>query len=134
MLLKMVANSIDSCSLSNLDEVETEHIEFDLTVDFQNKLLRGSVVLHLKKKKDFKQVILDRYFLNISKITLLETGSVLKVGYQFYIQYNFAPFDELFGHALTIDLNSKDVKSEFKIKIDYETTDKCTALQWLTPE
>lgn len=45
---------------SNYEEVKTSHISIDFDIDFENKMLSGSVGLKMKVLTDsLKQVILD---------------------------------------------------------------------------
>jgi leukotriene-A4 hydrolase len=68
----------DPNSLSNLDEVKTNHIHLDLVVDFTAKTLTGSAELTIEAiSKVATKVILDTSFIDIHSVSL--AGKSLKV-------------------------------------------------------
>jgi len=51
------------------------------------------------------------------------------------LEYTHAKRTEPYGSALTIQLPKKLDKGETaQVSIEYETTEQCTAIQWLNPE
>jgi leukotriene-A4 hydrolase len=53
-------NSKDPSTYSNIDEVITEHVNLDWTVDFENRLFDGSTILTMKAlTEDVTSVFLD---------------------------------------------------------------------------
>ncbi|TPX57955.1 leukotriene-A4 hydrolase [Powellomyces hirtus] len=121
----------DANSFANTDEIRITHSHLSLAVDFDKRILEGSVT-HTAKVvgKSVTEFVLDTSYLDIQQITLLgkeqEEGQTLK--------FELATRDEKFGSRLTIHF-SEAVAAETVVQvcIKYATTDKCTALQWLTP-
>ena len=70
-------------------------------------------------------VVFDTSFLKINKIV---SGTSL-------LKYTLAERKEPYGSALIVQL-AKVLKKEetTEVSIEYETTDSCTAVQWLNPE
>jgi leukotriene-A4 hydrolase len=70
-------------------------------------------------------VTFDTSFLKIK--TIVSGQSALK--------YTLSSRQEPYGSALTIKLANKLKKEDTtEVVVEYETTDACTALQWLNPE
>jgi len=68
----------DPTSLSNLDEVKTNHIHLDLAVSFEKKTLSGSAELEIEAIADnVTKVILDTSFIAIHSVAV--AGQTLKV-------------------------------------------------------
>ncbi|KAI4922654.1 hypothetical protein J4E90_001087 [Alternaria incomplexa] len=116
----------DPNTLSNYHNFVTRHTSVDFDIDFQKKRLFGSVVLTLEclTDEDVKDVVLDSSFLDISVVEV-EGKSV---------KFNVGDRVEPYGSPLTITLPSKVPKGKtVDVEIKVATTDKCTALQWMTP-
>ena len=60
----------DPASFSNFDQVVSEHLHFDWRVDFDSRIISGSVVHTLKAVEDVDTIVLDTSYLDISKIEL----------------------------------------------------------------
>ncbi|CAJ0761004.1 10479_t:CDS:2, partial [Entrophospora sp. SA101] len=106
----------DPNSLSNIDKIKTNHVDLKLKVNFEEKLIEGSVTLHLVNLvDDVHKVILDTNHLEIKSVSRDEEN-------------------EKFGLPLHIDLKDNlAVNTKFTIDITYNSTSGCTALQWLEP-
>ncbi|KAF9175868.1 Leukotriene A-4 hydrolase [Mortierella sp. AD011] len=115
----------DPNSLSNLDEVKTNHIHLNLAVDFIAKALTGSAELDIEAIADnVSKVVLDTSFIDIRSVSV--GGAALK--------HSLEKRHEKFGSALTIELGQTLAKGgKAKIVIEYATTQECTACQWLEP-
>ncbi|KAF2850462.1 leukotriene A-4 hydrol [Plenodomus tracheiphilus IPT5] len=116
----------DPNTLSNYHNFVTRHTSVDLDVDFSKRRLFGSVVLTLESLagEETKEVVLDSSFLDISVVEI--NGKSAK----FYVGDRVEPY----GSPLTITLPSVVPKGKtVDIEIKIATTDKCTALQWMTP-
>ncbi|KAI1316324.1 Leukotriene A-4 hydrolase [Mortierella claussenii] len=116
----------DPTSQSNLDEVKTNHIHLDLTVDFSEKILIGSAELEIEAIKDnVKNVVLDTSHLHVRFVSV--DGRELNFG------LNKRPHEK-FGSTLLIELHKELSQGEkLKLLIGYSTTQDCTACQWLEP-
>lgn len=63
----------DPSSLANLSEVKTTHLHLDWTIDFEQKRIRGHVLLDLTTlEPNVNQVILDTSYLDLKSVTLNE--------------------------------------------------------------
>ncbi|KAL8972791.1 MAG: hypothetical protein Q9183_000355 [Haloplaca sp. 2 TL-2023] len=117
----------DPNTLSNYNNFLTTHTTAKLDIDFEKKRLVGNVVLKLKSISDAetKDILLDTSYLDIEHIKI--KGQTLS-GWQ------LLPRFEPYGSPLKISLEEEVEKDQsFEIDIDIQTTDRCTALQWLTP-
>jgi leukotriene-A4 hydrolase len=102
-------------------EAVVRHLDLDLTVDFDNKQLRGTATLQIDNLKKVEKLHLDSRDLKIDSITL-EDGSAAK--------YELMPAVPYLGSELIVHIkpNTK------KVKINYSTSPSAAALQWLSPE
>jgi leukotriene-A4 hydrolase len=128
----------DYHSYANVDQFRATHIDLDLRVELETKSISGTVELELKRLDPrATQVVLDTKDLTIMDVTQKATD-VLGATAKNQTLWISRPFhlekpDPILGSALVIDLppNRKPTES---IRIDYETTPKAAALQWLDPK
>jgi leukotriene-A4 hydrolase len=116
----------DPSTLSNYAAWRTRHTTANFKVDFDNKRLKGDVVLRLESQtdKESKEVILDSRHVKVSSIRLNSTP----------LKWELRDFEEPLGAPLHISVPEGAAKGEaIDLTIHLETTEKCTALQWLTP-
>ena len=116
----------DPNTLSNYNHFVTRHTVADLVIDFEKKRLNGVITLHLQSitnaEADF--VILDTSYLQIHSVQLNGNPTSWKLSAR----------SEPYGSALRIGLSSGvDHGKEIRLSIKVNTTEQCTALQWLTP-
>jgi leukotriene-A4 hydrolase len=101
-----------------------------LTITFPSTASTPGIISGVAKhsfvaEEPIDHVILDTSFLKINKI--FSGTSPLK--------YTLANRKEPYGSALTIQLPKELKKDETtEISVEYETTEACTAVQWLTAE
>ncbi len=128
--------AFDYHSYANVDQFRTTHLDLDLRVDFEFKNIAGSVTLELKRLDPRStQLVLDTKGLMILDVTQKATdvlGATAKnqtiwVSRPFHLEKP----DPILGSALVIDLPPSKRGTE-SVKIDYETTESSSALQWLT--
>jgi leukotriene-A4 hydrolase len=126
----------DYHSYANVDEFRTTHLDLDLRVDFKFKTLSGTVTLQFKRLDPRStQLVLDTKDIMILDVKQKATD-VLGATDKNQAPWVSRPFhlekpDPILGSALVIDLPPSK-KSTESITINYETTDKSAALQWLT--
>jgi leukotriene-A4 hydrolase len=117
----------DPTTLSNYDAWRTQHTTANFTIDFAAKCLRGSVVLELESQTDgtSKEILLDSSHVDVSSVKVNGSPST---------EWKVLPRTEPNGSPLQIAVPEGAAKGEtIKLEISLATTDKCTALQWLTP-
>jgi aminopeptidase N len=105
----------DIHSYANPEESRVRHIELDLTVSFNERILRGAATLSLEPAG--RKLVLDTRDLKILRINGSTTG------------FTLGPRDQHLGSPLTIEL-APGAKS---VCIEYETTPQASGLQWLEP-
>ncbi len=115
----------DKFTYANYDKVQMTHLDLNLDVDFDRKVLDGMATIDFKKiDKNAKELVLDTKDLTIESVQIHEGGKWKDA------TYALAEDDEIMGQALTILLLDK----ADKVRIDYETSPEAEGLQWLTPE
>jgi leukotriene-A4 hydrolase len=128
--------AFDYHSYANADQFRTTHLDLDLRVDFQFKTITGSVTLDLKRLDPRStQLVLDTKDLMILDVRQKATD-VLGATSKNQTIWVSCPFhlekpDPILGTALVIQLPPSKKGTE-SIKIDYETLESSSALQWLT--
>jgi leukotriene-A4 hydrolase len=116
----------DPSTRSNYGAWRTKHTTVNFDVDFDAKRLRGSVILQLESQTDRQsnEVILDSRFVHVSTVLVNEAES----------KWELKDHSEPLGAPLHVSVPNGAANGEvIDLAIDLETTDKCTALQWLTP-
>jgi len=116
----------DPNTSANYDAWRTKHTTANLKVEFEQKRLRGSVILELESQTDkaSKEIILDSSYLDVASIKLNSAPSSWEMRDR--IGANGSPV-----HVAVPDGAAKG--EVVKLEIDLATTGDCTALQWLTP-
>ena len=116
----------DPNTLSNYNNFLTTHTTVNFKIDFEKNIVGGKVVLSLQSITNAaaKEILLDTSFLNVKDVVL--DGKIPK--------WDLLPRFEPYGSALRISLedgvqNGKSVQ----VEMTTETTEECTAIQWLTP-
>jgi leukotriene-A4 hydrolase len=110
----------DVHSFSRPDEAAVRHLNLDLTVHFDRKILSGSATLTTDAAKGAGQLLLDTNGLDIRRVTA--GGSD--------VHFELSEAVPHLGRALSIPVPA----GESKVTIEYETTPGAAAVQWLDPE
>lgn len=114
---------MDPSSVADPSKFVTTHVDLDWLVDFDKKIISGSVTLTMDCKDPTAEVIeLDAHYLNVKRAFLNEVQ----------VLFEYKVDGGRFCDVLRIPYSN--ITGQFKVKIEYETTDKCQALQWLNPE
>ena len=110
----------DYHSFANADEIRVKHLVLDLTVDFERKVLSGSVELHLQRQQEsVTTLVLDTRDLHIHNVRANGQS----------IAYRLAEADPHLGAALEIELSD----AINAVTIEYTTSPTASGVQWLTP-
>jgi len=123
--------SHDYFSFANTNQFVTEHIQLDLTVDFDRKQLRGLAILKMQRLDPAAtHIVLDTRDLHIDGV--LVAGSE---GSGHEAAFEFSQTHPKLGQALKITLpEGLELQNKLLVKIHYQTDPGATALQWLPAE
>jgi aminopeptidase N len=136
--LTPIQSGLDYHSFANTEQFRVTHIELDLRVNFEWKVLDGVVGIEFKRLDPHAtELVLDTRDLNITDVSQKATdvlgarskGEPVWVSRPFHLQ----KADPILGSALVIELPPSKKSVEF-IRIDYQTSPTAAALQWLTPQ
>lgn len=111
----------DIHSFARPDEAIITHLDLDLTVDFNKKILSGTAVLAIENKTGTDTLFLDSRDLNITKVVLDDDSETP------FVKGATAKY---LGEELRIHIKPKTKK----VTIEYSTSPDAAALQWLSPE
>ncbi|ANM32299.1 hypothetical protein ABI59_16225 [Acidobacteria bacterium Mor1] len=112
----------DPHSYARPDEVVVDHMDLDLTVDFDAKTISGRASLHIKNQSGADKLWLDTDELTIEKVTL---GSA-----EAETTWTLGEDREYLGAALVVDIES-DTEV---VHVDYVSDPGATALAWVAPQ
>lgn len=121
------AEARDPHSYSNPQEVRVSNLDLDWDVLFDEKILRGSVVLTLERKSPggAAPLVLDTRGLKIDKAETSADGVTFSPAH-----FELGAPDKILGSALTIALAPDATRA----RVTYSTSREASALQWLSPE
>lgn len=121
-----MAKTRDPSTLSNYGAWRTKHTTVDFTVDFEAKRLRGSVYLQLESQTagESKEIVLDSKFVLVQSVTVNSKEAAWE------LKKATHPLGAPLHVAVPDGASDGEVVN---LTIDLETTEHCTALQWLTP-
>lgn len=115
----------DKFTYANYDQIQTTHLDLDLDVNFDAKVLEGTATLDFKRiDPDVDELVLD------TKDLLITAVGVKRADEWAPAEYSLGEDDELLGQKLTIPL----AKDATKVRIGYRTSPEAEGLQWLSPE
>ncbi|HEY2684286.1 MAG TPA: M1 family metallopeptidase [Steroidobacteraceae bacterium] len=134
-VLGAIDPEFDYHSYANTDQFRVTHLELNLRIYMSQKAMDGVVGLQLKRlDPDATQVVLDTKGLMIQDVSE-KTNDIIGATSKTEATWVSRPFhvekpDPILGSALIIDL-PRSKKSTLVLKIQYETTEASSALQWL---
>ncbi len=117
----MPSSILDSHTLSNYKDVSIEHSHLNLSVDFESKLLYGSVTHSINNPNKDSIFILDTKYLSIESVS--DQG-------ENKLDFSYGKKDDLLGSPLLVSINTNTKK----VTIKYSTTTQSEALDWLNAE
>jgi leukotriene-A4 hydrolase len=120
MALQNIQPLHDPHSFANPAEAVVNHLELDLTVDFQNRIIWGSAGYTITPSSQAQEIVFDTRNLAIEAVTVDDISMPFLIGEE-------KPF---LGCPLRVAITG----ATKKIKIFYRTTGAADALQWLSPE
>jgi leukotriene-A4 hydrolase len=115
----------DVHSYANPDQVRVRHVELDLEVFFDRKLLKGTSTLTLVRTASGAPPLqLDTRDLKIIKAESLNDGTNFTP-----VKFTLGEADKILGAPLTIEIPAQATK----VRIEYETSPNASGVQWLEP-
>ncbi|RFU32301.1 hypothetical protein B7463_g4019, partial [Scytalidium lignicola] len=117
----------DPNTLSNYNSWKTKHTVTNFAIDFKKQRLTGSVKLQLESitDKGSEEIILDTSYLDIKDVSV--DGNKAK---DWKVKDRTGPY----GSPFTVSVPGGASKGSIvELDISLSTTEKCTALQWMTP-
>jgi aminopeptidase N len=110
----------DTHSFAKPNEAVAKHLDLNINVDFKKKIIFGSATYQIEKDVKAKFIHFDAKSLIIKNVTVNNKKT----------SFNLVKGDKIHGDNLTIAL-PKDAKT---VSINYETTHKTEALQFLNKQ
>ena len=125
------SRSHDFFSFANTDQFVAEHLQLELTIDFDTEQLYGSATLVMRRLDPAAtEIILDSRDLMIQGASFESASGELATA-----EFRFGKSHDVLGTPVLItvppDFGSA---AQLSLKIDYRTSPTATALQWLPPE
>lgn len=118
------AENRDVHSYGNPEQARVKHVDLNLTVLFERKVLSGSATLTLEKTGATDTLKLDTRDLKISKVEASADGANFAP-----TQFQLGAADNILGAPLTVSLSAQATK----IRVEYETAPSASGVQWLAP-
>jgi aminopeptidase N len=116
----------DKFTYANYDELQITHLDLNLDVNFEDKVLDGVATIDFERiKSGVDSFTLDTKDLTIRGVERLSKGKV-----QDDAEFVTGPDDDVLGSALIIPLHH----DTDQIRISYKTSPEAEGLQWLSPE
>ena len=143
-MLELKANPEDVNTYSNFQEIIQKLVDLDVSIDFDNKLLLGTIKTTYEIiNPSLENIILDLHGPEISSIYLINEDDE-KINLEYYI-YDKNSDKEALGTPLVINISSLKEKNkkeyekifnkkEITINIEFTSNEKCNGIQYLTKE
>jgi aminopeptidase N len=110
----------DMHTFSNYRDVPCRHLDWNATVDFEKKQIRGVANWTFDNISGAKHIHFDTYALGIGKVRVNGREA----------SFTQTTFDKVYGNGLSIPIE----KGDSIVSIEYITGATSIALQWLSPE
>ena len=116
----------DKFTYANYDEVQITHLDLNLDVNFDAKVLDGIATIEFERlKSGADKIVLDTKGLLIRSVQLFDGDTA-----EAESSYTLGEPDSVMGAKLTIPLNA----GTDSVAISYRTSPDAEGLQWLSPE
>ncbi|MEW5974577.1 MAG: M1 family metallopeptidase [Acidobacteriota bacterium] len=119
----------DPHSYSNPNQVRVRHVDLDLDVRFESRVLRGTATLALDRSEGQSPSGLDSVVLDTRDITIDQAEASADGGRFSPARFSLGTADAILGAPLTIPL---EPSTRF-VRVHYATTPKASAVQWVEP-
>ncbi len=121
---------VDYHSFANVADFRVRHVALDLTVDFRERRLAGSVDLTVERRtQQAHQLVLDTRDLDIRSVEIVKGDAAQK------LEYRLGSGREILGQPLQIEMPAAPRTDDpVVVRIAYRTQPQASGLQWLTPE
>jgi len=118
----------DKFTYANYDKVQVSHLDLNLDVNFDEKVLDGTATLTIKRlDPSADMLVLDSKDLTIRSVQTFNGET--QTHPEFAVTHFLEDADPVMGSKLRIPLTA----DTDKIVIDYRTSPKAEGLQWLSP-
>ncbi len=115
----------DKFTYANYDQVRVTHLDLNLDVNFDEKVLEGTATLDFKRVgAGSNELVLDARDLSIKDIAVKDASDEWKPA-----KYTLGEADAIMGSKLTIEIGD----TATKVRIAYRTSPEAEGLQWLSP-
>lgn len=114
--------SADPHSFSKPSEAQVKHLDLNLQVDFDKKLLSGKASWTISNLSGADSIVFDTRGLEIKRVSLSDSTKDA--------EYSLGTEDKLLGKALKVKID----KNTDKVTIWYSTSSEAAAVQWLNPQ
>lgn len=115
----------DKFTYANYDEIRVTHVDLDLDVDFETKVISGTATLDFERvNENADTLVLDANDLDIELVEAQVDGDWLTAGYE------LGPDDAVMGSRFAIDLPD----GADQVRVTYATSPEAEGIQWLSPE
>ena len=112
--------TVENFSFAQPAEVAVTHVDLDLAVDFDRRVIRGRAAWDIDNRSGAEVVHFDTWALRIIDVTL-DGGKKTR--------WTLGDSLALIGRPLTVAIGPQDTR----VAIEYETTGDARGVQWLTP-
>lgn len=115
----------DAFTYSNYNELEVNHVDLDLTLDFDTKTIVGVAELSFRRReRGIRELVLDANDLTVSAVEAYAEGTWQSADYE------MGPDDPVMGSRFAIQLPDRAEK----VRVSYTTSPDAEGIQWLAPE
>ena len=120
-----VVTKDDKFTYANYDEVQITHLDLDLDVNFDAKVLDGMATINFKRlKPSAKTIVLDTKDLLIKAVATSTSDEDWRPA-----DYTLGEADKILGTKLTVNIGENDRY----LRVSYRTSPEAEGLQWLSP-